>query len=289
MHSWLMLDVILVDAVIYDIPLICAWLLNHGVMGCAINLVLWILNQNDRILGYLDRTERRLRCSISHMIVGCTRIIHRPHEVVESVAIEHVWRLAISIILQTSTLWSHHGYGFILNLGHAWFQLGTSHKTVAPIEVRFLGNRVDEDIHIDELTVATRMVLRQKRMAQVNERTCRRIRNRYTHLLSAVIIRIGTEIEIVLVAAVLLLYLYGCRSPEIAVGPGNLVALCIKHHAFILPFLEIFRRIAIILPSTPSRSSIRGGIDIILLCLAGIQDFRVCMKIRKNRISLTRV
>lgn len=104
MYSWLMLDVILVDAMIYDIPLICTWLLNDGIMGCAINLVLRVLDQNDRILGYLDRTERRLRCSVSHMIVGCTRIIHRPHEVVESVAIEHVWRLAISIILQTSTL-----------------------------------------------------------------------------------------------------------------------------------------------------------------------------------------
>ena len=59
-NTWLEMDVILVDAMIYDVPLICAWLLDHGVMGCAINLVLRVLNQNDRILGYLDRTERRL-------------------------------------------------------------------------------------------------------------------------------------------------------------------------------------------------------------------------------------
>ena len=223
------------------------------------------------------------------MIVGCTRIIHRPHEVVESVAIEHVWCLTISIILQASTLWSHHGHGFVLNLSHAWLQLGTCHETVAPIEVRLLRYWVDKYIHIDELPMATWMVLRQKRVPQVNKWTRRRISNRYPHLLSAVVIRTGTEIEIVLVAAILLLHLYGCRSPEIAIGPGNLVALGIEHHTLVLPFLEIFRRIAIILPSTPSRSSIRGGIDIILLCLVGIQDFRVCMKIRKNRISLTRV
>ena len=74
-YAWLEMDVILVDAMIYDIPFIGTWLLNHRVMGCAINLMLWVLNQNDRILGYLDRTERRLGCSVSHMIVGCTRII----------------------------------------------------------------------------------------------------------------------------------------------------------------------------------------------------------------------
>ena len=82
------------------------------------------------------------------------------------------------------------------------------HEAVTPIEVRLLRYRVDEDIHIDELTVATRMVLRQERMAQVNKWTRRRISNCYTHLLSAVIIRTGAEIEIVLVAAVLLLHLY---------------------------------------------------------------------------------
>ena len=65
MYSWLMMDVILVDAMIYDIPLICAWLLNHGVMGCAINLVLRVLNQNDRILGYLDTGSMKTSTSMS--------------------------------------------------------------------------------------------------------------------------------------------------------------------------------------------------------------------------------
>ena len=66
-NTWLEMDVILVDAMIYDVPLICARLLDNGVMGCAINLVLRVLNQNDRILGYLDRTERRLGSSTDHM------------------------------------------------------------------------------------------------------------------------------------------------------------------------------------------------------------------------------
>lgn len=57
-NTWLEMNVILVDAMIDNVPLICAWLLNHGVMGGAINLVLWVLNQSDRFLGYLDRTER---------------------------------------------------------------------------------------------------------------------------------------------------------------------------------------------------------------------------------------
>ena len=55
-NARLMMDVILVDAMIYDIPLICAWLLDDGVMGCAINLMLRVLNQDDRVFGYLDRT-----------------------------------------------------------------------------------------------------------------------------------------------------------------------------------------------------------------------------------------
>ena len=115
-------------------------------------------------------------------------------------------------------------------------------------------------------------------MTQVNEWTCRRIRNRYTHLFSAVIIRIGTEIEIVLVAAVLLLHLYGCRSPEIAVSPGNLVALGIEHHTLVLPLLQVGRRIYVVFISTPSRFSIGGRIDVVLTRFVGIQDFRVGME-----------
>lgn len=103
-NAWLEMDVILVDAMIDNVPLICAGLLDYGIMGGAINLVLWVLNQSDRFLGYLDRTERRLGGSVCYMIIRRTRIIHRPHEVVEAVTIEHVWRLAVSIILQASTL-----------------------------------------------------------------------------------------------------------------------------------------------------------------------------------------
>ena len=44
MNTWLMMNVSLVDAMIYDIPLICTWLLNHGIMSCAINLMLWVLD-----------------------------------------------------------------------------------------------------------------------------------------------------------------------------------------------------------------------------------------------------
>ena len=71
-NTWLEMDIILVDAMIDNIPFICARLLDYGVMGSTINLMLRVLNQNDRILRYLDRTERRLGCSVSHMIVGCT-------------------------------------------------------------------------------------------------------------------------------------------------------------------------------------------------------------------------
>lgn len=48
-------EVVLVDAMIEDVPLVLAWNLEYGVVGGAIDSVLRVLLQNYRLVGNLDR------------------------------------------------------------------------------------------------------------------------------------------------------------------------------------------------------------------------------------------
>ena len=51
------IDIVLVDAVVYDIPLILAWNLQYAVVCGAIDLLLGALDEDDRLIGYLDGTK----------------------------------------------------------------------------------------------------------------------------------------------------------------------------------------------------------------------------------------
>ena len=51
-------EVVLVDAVVYDIPLILARYLKHTVVCGAIDLFLGALDEDDGLVGYLDGAER---------------------------------------------------------------------------------------------------------------------------------------------------------------------------------------------------------------------------------------
>ena len=52
------IDVVLVDAVVYDVPLILAGYLKHTVVCGAIDLFLGALDEDDGLVGYLDGAER---------------------------------------------------------------------------------------------------------------------------------------------------------------------------------------------------------------------------------------
>ena len=51
------IDVLLVDAVVYDVPFILARNLQHAVVGGTVDLFLGALDEDDRPVGYLDGAE----------------------------------------------------------------------------------------------------------------------------------------------------------------------------------------------------------------------------------------
>jgi hypothetical protein len=52
------IDVVLVDAVVYNVPLILAGNLQYAIVCRAIDLLLRTLDEDDRLVGYLNGTER---------------------------------------------------------------------------------------------------------------------------------------------------------------------------------------------------------------------------------------
>ena len=50
-------DIVLVDAVVYDVPLILAGYLKHAVVCGAIDFLVGTLDEDDGLIGYLDGAE----------------------------------------------------------------------------------------------------------------------------------------------------------------------------------------------------------------------------------------
>jgi hypothetical protein len=51
------IDIVLVDAVVYDVPLVFARNLQYAVVCRAIDFLLGALDEDDRLIGYLDGTK----------------------------------------------------------------------------------------------------------------------------------------------------------------------------------------------------------------------------------------
>ena len=79
-------------------------------------------------------------------------------------------------------------------------------------------------------------------------------------------------------------FLFNARRPSIAICPGHLLRLQVQHDAFILPGLQIRGGEYGEIPASPTRLSVRSRIDVILLGLMGIKDFRVGMETRQYGI-----
>ena len=186
-----------IDSMIHDIPSISLPIFpghtEHRIMSRSNHTVSTILYQHYRTLSHLNRTKRRVRRSVCHMIVWRSRIIHRPHEIILPIAIEHVRSLPIAVILQRATLRSHHRDSLLLYRFHIRVQLSPCHIAVAPIEIRFAGNRVGEDIHVDLLAMVDRR-LGDERLGLSLKRTGRRVCYSNSYLLGITSLRLGTEI-----------------------------------------------------------------------------------------------
>jgi hypothetical protein len=72
MEAWTVLVVEIggVYAVIDYVPLVLAGHLQHRVMCGAVDLLVGTLDEDDWLVGNLDRTETRCRCAEGHMVVG---------------------------------------------------------------------------------------------------------------------------------------------------------------------------------------------------------------------------
>jgi hypothetical protein len=92
--------VILVDTVVNNVPLVGSRNLQYRVVSGTINLALGILTKDDWLLSHFNGAERRLRGSVCNVIVARTSIVHRPKEIVEAIAIEHIRSFAISIVAE---------------------------------------------------------------------------------------------------------------------------------------------------------------------------------------------
>ena len=251
------LDVVLVDAVIDDVPLVLAWNLKDGVVGSAVDFVFWHLLKDDRLLCHFDWSEWRFRGSVANVVVRTASVIYRPKEIVCSLAIEHVWSLTIGVSLERTALWCEHDGSAWLEARHVGIQFCPCHIAVAPIDVVLARLRVCEYIHIDLLssTHSFRKVA-DDRFAEIHKWTHRIVGNSNADFLASACI--GTEIEVVFVRTILLLHFLNGWCPSIASCPCHLVALHVEHGAFVLPVDEVGGGEYVELISTPARIAIGG-------------------------------
>ena len=71
MDAWLVMDEVLVDTMINDVPLVLTRNLEHRVMSGAINLILGFLLDDEVVLLIdIDGTEGRLAGTVAYVIVG---------------------------------------------------------------------------------------------------------------------------------------------------------------------------------------------------------------------------
>lgn len=158
-RAFVAVDVLLVDAVVHDAPLVGAGDVEHRVVGRAVDLLVGTLDEYRAWVGHLDGAEGAVGCSVGHVVVGRARVVDRPQEVVDAVAVEHVGSFAEGVGFQCAALRSHHGYRFLLQRGHVVVEFGAGHVAVAPVEVVFSRGRVAEHINIDLLPMSGGRVL----------------------------------------------------------------------------------------------------------------------------------
>ena len=72
MNTWAFfpLNIILVDAMIDDVPFVASQYLKYTIVGRAIDFVGRVLNEHDRLLSHLNGAQRLVTRSVGHMIVG---------------------------------------------------------------------------------------------------------------------------------------------------------------------------------------------------------------------------
>ena len=77
--AWLMVNEVLVDAVVDNVPLVLAGQLQDGVVGRAVDLVLGLLLDDHVVLLVEgDGAEGLLRRAVAHVVVGRASVVDAP-------------------------------------------------------------------------------------------------------------------------------------------------------------------------------------------------------------------
>ena len=249
----------------------------------AIDFLFGTLDEDNRILGYLDWSERRLGRTVGYVVVGGTRIVHAPQEIVSAFAVEHVRSLAEGIILQRTALWGHECFRFRFDAHHVFVQFCAGHVAVAPIKIAFSAYGIFKHIHVYLLPVfLTFRPTVYDRMSGIGERSARVVCGSYSD--GFPVGCVAAEIEEIFVFSVYFLF-DDTRCPGVTVGPLHLVGTQVEHDTFVAPVGQIFGTENREIVSAPSRSSVGSGIDVILFSLFRVQDFRIGMKFREYGIA----
>ena len=178
----------------------------------------------------------RIADSIADAVVLRARVVFRPREIVESVAIEHVGALVEVVACLVLTRQNHSG--FSLETRHIVVQLGTDNGAIAPIQIVLARLGVLENVRVycRPAILHDWHILRTKRFTQsILERTCRLITDSHTNL------SFSHEIVVVLVFRLLAFTYFALNdtwSPRLTMCPLA-IGLQVKDNTLVLPFLQV--------------------------------------------------
>lgn len=201
MDAGVLVQEVLVDAVVDDVPLITAGNLEHAVVGGAVDAVLGLLTDDQIVLRVdADGAEGRLRGAVADVVVGRAGVVDAPHEVIGALAIEDVGALAEGPRLQVAALGCHVGDGLLLHREHVVVELGTGHEAIAPVEVVLARLGVFEHVDIDGLSATSLLGtvgIGDDGCTTIHEGACGTVAHGYANLLAVRLGVMGGEVEIV--------------------------------------------------------------------------------------------
>ena len=282
----------LVDAVVDDVPVVALLRgqLQDAVVRRAIDALLGALLYDAVVLlidG--DGAEGRLGSAVAHVVVGRPRVVDRPEEVVEALAVEDVGSLAVGPCVEAAALRREVHLRLRLYRQQVVVQFGTGHEAVAPVQVVLAALRVAEHVDVDGLSAAHALGavgIGDDGPSAVSEGTRGAVAHGHAYLLAVRLRVVGGEVEVVLVGSPygFCVLAAGCfhlddgGSPGVARGPLHLVALHVEHLTLVGPVLEVRRREDAEVMAAPTGSAVGGAVDVVLLRLVRVEHLRVGME-----------
>ncbi len=267
-------QIVLVDAVIHDVPVVGTGHVDHRVVACAVDFLRRILDDYDGIGSHLDRTCRRLGGSVGHVVVRGARVVDTPQEVVDAVPVEHICALAVSVVGKRTAAWRD---GVLVADGrhHVVGQQAVVHLAVAVVEIGLSRFGVCKHVGVNHLSAAGG---RHDGLGGSLERTGGVVGHGHTQSLRVQVLVLSAEIEEILPFAVHP-FLFDAGSPCVASGPGHVAAaLQVENGSLVGEMNQVGTGEHVEIRASPAGVSVAGGIDVEPAGLARCQHLGVGME-----------